>query len=105
MTAGFFRFLTRSPLLGSSLCHPFCSRDPRRGVRIPWDKFSTCLPLPDKFPTCPTVGIPSPVLGKRAMRRLTQIVFLGICAFLGGVAANVSPRLGASAAAPLSVPG
>src|SRR5207237_8786673 len=57
-----------------------------------------------RLATCPTVGIPSPVLGKRAMRRLIQIVFLGICAFLGGVAANLSPRLGASAA-PLSVPG
>ncbi|MBI1916100.1 MAG: trypsin-like peptidase domain-containing protein [Planctomycetes bacterium] len=39
------------------------------------------------------------------MRRLIQIVFVGSCAFLGGVAANWSPRLGASAAAPLSVPG
>ena len=38
------------------------------------------------------------------MRRLIQIVFVGICAFLGGVAVNLSPRLGASAAPALSVP-
>src|SRR3954453_14045562 len=38
------------------------------------------------------------------MRRLLQIVFVGICASLGGVAVNLSPRLGASAAPALSVP-
>lgn len=39
------------------------------------------------------------------MRRLTQVLFVGICAFLGGLAASVTPRLTAPAAAQLSVPG
>src|SRR5262245_23677911 len=38
------------------------------------------------------------------MRRLLQIVFLGLCAFLGGVVVNLSPRLGATGAPALSVP-
>src|SRR5262249_61646493 len=39
------------------------------------------------------------------MRRLAQIVFIGICAFLGGLAASLSPRLTGPVAAQLSVPG
>jgi len=39
------------------------------------------------------------------MRRLTQIVFIGMCAFLGGLAASLSPRLTGPVAAQLSVPG
>ena len=39
------------------------------------------------------------------MRRLTQVLFVGICAFLGGLAASLTPRLAAPAAAQLSVPG
>src|SRR5262245_44271726 len=39
------------------------------------------------------------------MRRLIQVVFVGCCAFLGGVAVNLSPRLSATAAPSLSVPG
>ncbi len=39
------------------------------------------------------------------MRRVAQVVFIGVCAFLGGLAANLSPRLTAPASAQLSVPG
>jgi S1-C subfamily serine protease len=39
------------------------------------------------------------------MRRLTQVLFIGICAFLGGLVAGVCPRLTAPAAAQLAVPG
>ena len=39
------------------------------------------------------------------MRRLTNVLFVGLCAFLGGLAAGMTPRLATSAAAQLSVPG